>query len=298
MTEEEIKNMMQESIDCKREFVGQAENIKKAADEVIKCLKNGGKVLTFGNGGSAADAQHIAAELVGKYKLERRPFPAIALTTDTSMLTAWSNDKSFESVFERQIEALAKEKDVLIGISTSGMSENVIIGLKKGKERGTVNISLTGNDGGEVKPLSDVNINVSSKNTPRIQECHILSYHMTFLFRFMKGIIDNGNVYIAVSPLYRVRKRKDHYVYSDNELKKILDELGSNSNVQRFKGLGEMNPEQLWDTTMNPKTRLLNKVLIEDAVKADETFSKLMGSDVEPRRIFIAERASEAQVDT
>ena len=113
----------------------------------------------------------------------------------------------------------------------------------------------------------------------------------------MKNLIDNGNIYIAVSPLYKVRKKSDHYVYSDEELKKMITKLGSNVIVQRFKGLGEMNPEQLWETTMNPKTRLLNKVTIEDAVKANETFSKLMGDDVEPRKQFIAEKAHEAQID-
>jgi len=130
-----------------------------------------------------------------------------------------------------------------------------------------------------------------------IDGAHIRTLLLTFFFRFMKELIDNGNMYIAVSPLYKVRKRKDHYVYSDEELKKIVEKLGGNLVVQRFKGLGEMNPSQLWETTMDPKARLLNKVLIEDAVKADETFSKLMGSDVEPRKKFIAEKAHEAEVD-
>lgn len=131
-----------------------------------------------------------------------------------------------------------------------------------------------------------------------VDGAHIRTLLLTFFFRFMPKLIENGHIYIAVSPLYKVRKKVDHYVYSDEELKKIVAKLGGgNVNVQRFKGLGEMNPEQLWDTTMDPKTRLLNKVTIEDAVKADEVFSKLMGDDVEPRKIFIAERASEAQID-
>jgi len=130
-----------------------------------------------------------------------------------------------------------------------------------------------------------------------VDGAHIRTLLLTFLFRFMPKLIENGNIYVAVSPLYRVRKRGDHYVYSDKELKEIISKLGDNVDVQRFKGLGEMNADQLWDTTMNPKTRMLKKVTIEDGVKADEVFSKLMGDDVEPRKQFIAEHASEAQID-
>ncbi len=130
-----------------------------------------------------------------------------------------------------------------------------------------------------------------------VDGAHIRTLLLTFFFRFMPKLIEQGNIYIAVSPLYRIRKRGDHYVYSDKELKEILSKLGDNADVQRFKGLGEMNAEQLWDTTMNPKTRMLKKVTIADAVKADEVFSKLMGDDVEPRKQFIAEHASEAQID-
>ncbi len=130
-----------------------------------------------------------------------------------------------------------------------------------------------------------------------VDGAHIRTLLLTFFFRFMKDLIDNGNIYVAVSPLYKIRKKKDHYVYTDEELKTVIGSLGSGSNVQRFKGLGEMNSEQLWDTTMNPKTRLLNRITIEDAVKANEVFSRLMGDDVGPRREFILAKAHEAEVD-
>ncbi|MBX4196093.1 DNA topoisomerase (ATP-hydrolyzing) subunit B [Candidatus Pacearchaeota archaeon] len=130
-----------------------------------------------------------------------------------------------------------------------------------------------------------------------VDGAHIRTLLLTFFFRFMPDLIKNGNIYIAVSPLYRVRKRKDHYVFSDEELKELIAKLGGSAEVLRFKGLGEMNADQLWETTMDPKARLLKKVTIEDAVKANEVFSKLMGDDVEPRRQFIAERAKEAMVD-
>lgn len=130
-----------------------------------------------------------------------------------------------------------------------------------------------------------------------VDGAHIRTLLLTFFFRFMKPLIDSGNIYIAVSPLYKVRKKKDHYVYSDDELKEIVKKLGDNALVQRFKGLGEMNSEQLWDTTMNPDTRLLNRVAIEDAALANEVFSKLMGDDVAPRKEFILAKAHEAEVD-
>src|SRR3989344_269853 len=130
-----------------------------------------------------------------------------------------------------------------------------------------------------------------------VDGAHIRTLLLTFFFRFMRPLIDNGNIYIAVSPLYRIRKKSYHYVFSDEELKKVIERLGGNVLVQRFKGLGEMDAEQLWENTMDPKKRILKKVTVEDAALADEVFSRLMGDDVEARRQFIAERAAEADID-
>ncbi len=145
---------------------------------VTETLKKGNKILLFGNGGSAADAQHIAAELTGRYKVNRRGLPAIALTTDTSALTAIANDFGFKHIFSRQVEALAKEGDLLIGISTSGNSKNVIKALKLGREMGCKTIGLSGHDGGKMNAFCDLNIIVPSENTPRIQEMHIMIGHI------------------------------------------------------------------------------------------------------------------------
>jgi len=153
------------------------DHIEAAAKLCIDALKNGKKILIFGNGGSAADAQHIAAELVGRYKTERKGLPAIALTTDTSALTSISNDYGYDHVFDRQVEALANSGDVVIGISTGGNSGNVINGLQTAKELGCKLIGFSGRDGGEMNDLCDVNLVVPSEDTPRIQEMHIFIGH-------------------------------------------------------------------------------------------------------------------------
>ncbi len=141
-------------------------------------INKGGKILIFGNGGSAADAQHIAAELSGRYKSERRGLPGIALTTDTSVLTAVGNDYGYDRVFDRQVEALASEEDLLIGISTSGNSKNVLRALSLGRNMGCKTIGFSGCDGGAMNEFCDVNLIVPSDDTPRIQEMHIMIGHI------------------------------------------------------------------------------------------------------------------------
>jgi len=153
------------------------DSIESATKMCIDSLKNGRKILIFGNGGSAADAQHIAAELVGRYKVERRGLPAIALTTDTSSISCICNDYGYGQVFNRQVEALANKGDVAIGISTGGTSTNVISALDTAKNMGCKTIGFSGRDGGEMNILCDVNLVVPDDDTPRIQEMHILIGH-------------------------------------------------------------------------------------------------------------------------
>ncbi len=171
-----------------KEFLAHQETIKnvietmqeplfEASNLAVETLRNGNKILICGNGGSAADAQHIAAELTGRYKTERRGLPGIALTTDTSALTAIGNDYGYDRVFDRQVEALANKGDLLIGISTSGNSKNIINALKVARELGCKTLGLTGRDGGAMSTFCDINLIVPSDDTPRIQEMHILFAH-------------------------------------------------------------------------------------------------------------------------
>ena len=153
-------------------------SVEIAAKLCIDCLKNGNKIILFGNGGSAADAQHIAAELVGRYKTKRKGLAAIALTTDTSALTAIGNDYGYDRVFDRQVEALANTDDVAIGISTSGRSTNVVSALKLANELGCKTIGFSGRSGGEITDVCDTNIVVPAQDTARIQEMHIVIGHI------------------------------------------------------------------------------------------------------------------------
>ena len=172
-----IQNEFNEHIKTSNLLHNLTGQVATAAQVCINCLKNGGKILIFGNGGSASDAQHIAAELVGRYKANRKGLSAIALSTDTSILTSIGNDFGYKHIFTRQVEALANKRDVAIGISTSGKSENVINALKRASELNCQTIGLSGQDGGEMNKICDNNLVISSEDTPRIQEMHIVIGH-------------------------------------------------------------------------------------------------------------------------
>ena len=149
-----------------------------AAQAIAEALRAGGKLLVFGNGGSAADAQHLSAELVGRFQKERAAMPAIALTVDTSVLTSVANDYSFKQVFVRQIEALGRPGDVALGISTSGESPNVVAALQAAKAQGLKTVALTGRDGGSVGRAADIHVNVPDQNAARVQEVHRTLMHV------------------------------------------------------------------------------------------------------------------------
>ncbi|AEA34433.1 D-sedoheptulose 7-phosphate isomerase [Hippea maritima] len=153
------------------------ELIRSISENIALSIKNGGKVLICGNGGSAADAQHMAAEFVNRFLKERKPLPAIALTVDSSVLTSIANDYDFNDVFAKQVEAIGNEGDILIGISTSGNSENVFNALSVAKDKGMKTIGFLGKDGGKILPLCDYAIVVKSNSTPRIQEIHEFVMH-------------------------------------------------------------------------------------------------------------------------
>ena len=174
-----IKKFLNESADLKRQVADTlAPQILEAINTVRNSFQSGGKLLLMGNGGSASDAQHIAAEFIGRYKLERKPVPAIALTVDSSILTCVGNDYGFDSVFERQVQGLGRKEDTVIGISTSGNSENVVRGIAAAKDIGAATIGLLGKGGGTLKDMVDVSIVVPSSDTARIQEVHITIGHI------------------------------------------------------------------------------------------------------------------------
>ena len=174
-----ITLIVENSLKLKRRFFAEsADDIQRAAEIIVGALKAGGKLLVFGNGGSAADAQHIAGELVNRFLQQRRALPAIALTTDGGVLTCIANDTGFENIFVRQIEALGQKGDVCLAITTSGNSPNVIAACNQARLQGIKVVGLLGRDGGQVAPLCDLALIVESNDTQRIQETHNLVGHI------------------------------------------------------------------------------------------------------------------------
>jgi D-sedoheptulose 7-phosphate isomerase len=178
MNEKKIDKIIISSSDLISNLTYLTPEIRKVIGKIATCLNNGKKIILFGNGGSAADAQHIAAELIGKFKLKRQSYPALALTSNTSIITAISNDFSFTSSFSRQCESLVSNNDVVVGISTSGKSTNVRKALLVSKKKGAYTIGLLGNGGGSIKKIVDASLVVESNSTPRIQEAHRVIYHI------------------------------------------------------------------------------------------------------------------------
>jgi len=188
-----IEEILKDHIDTVSKISGLSGIIMEISVIINEALLNGNKLLIMGNGGSAADSQHFAAEIVGRYKMERSGYPAIALTTDTSIITSIANDYSYDMVFSRQIEALAVEGDIVIGMSTSGNSRNVMEGFIKAGKKGCKTVALLGKDGGILKNYSDYKLIIPSDITARVQECHILVIHL-LCDLFEKGLIDNGKI--------------------------------------------------------------------------------------------------------
>ena len=186
-----LKNIEKEIGNAVKVVAG-AVKLKKQINSAVNLIAGrmllGGKLVLFGNGGSAADAQHVAAEFVGRFNLERKGFPAIALTVDTSILTSIANDYGFEQVFSRQVQALVCEKDIVIAISTSGNSPNVLRGIEEAKRRGAKVIGFTGKTGGKMAKLSDILMNVNSADTWHVQEAHIVILHT--ICKLTEGILN------------------------------------------------------------------------------------------------------------
>jgi D-sedoheptulose 7-phosphate isomerase len=188
---EEILRQIGDTIELHRYLQREAAKIEAIAGAIATSFKSGNKILLCGNGGSAADAQHIAAELAGKFYQQRRPLPAVALTTNSSVVTAIANDFGYDDVFARQVTGLAKKGDVVLGISTSGESPNVIKAIEEAKRQGAVTIAFTG-QGGVLTTLADFVLSVPSKDTPRIQEAHITAGHI-MCYLVERAIVEEDN---------------------------------------------------------------------------------------------------------
>lgn len=173
-----LYELLAEHIDVSRRLEAVLPDARRLAERIVECIRSDGTVYLMGNGGSAADCQHIAAEFVGRFEVERRGYSAIALTTDTSVLTAIANDYGYDDLFARQVEALCRPRDVVIGLSTSGSSENVVRGLSTARAVGAFTAAFTGSGGGKLREIVEIGICVPSTRTARIQEAHILLGHL------------------------------------------------------------------------------------------------------------------------
>jgi len=177
-----VNHMIEETLEQSSKIIADlhdlSDKIDKTANLIITAINKNRKIIIIGNGGSAADAQHIAAEFLGRYKLKRKSIPAIALTSNSSTTTAIANDYDFSNIFSRQCESLVSKGDVVIGISTSGNSENVVKGLRTSKKNGGLTIGLLGNKGGKIKNIVDISLIVKATSIPRIQEAHRVIYHI------------------------------------------------------------------------------------------------------------------------
>jgi len=174
-----IAKVLEESLRVKEHFIKKnVSTLIQLAENISKSFENGGKLMLCGNGGSAADAQHLAAEFVNRFQLERQPLPALALTTDTSIITSVANDYRYEDVFSKQIKALGVQGDILLAISTSGRSGNILSAIRTAKEKGLYTAGFIGGDGGDMIKLVDLALVVESGRTPRVQEAHILAGHL------------------------------------------------------------------------------------------------------------------------
>ncbi|HEX74229.1 MAG TPA: D-sedoheptulose 7-phosphate isomerase [Dehalococcoidia bacterium] len=188
--ETKVIKQIEESAELKEALKGQINLLLKISEQITQAFRKGNKVILFGNGGSAADAQHIACELMGKFYMEREPLSAIALTTNTSSLTAIANDEGYEVVFSRQLRGLVRKGDIVIGISCSGNSPNVLRGVEEAKRLGAATIAFTG-QGGKLKEIADYVLSVPSTDTPRIQETHITAGHI-ICFLVEEALFGNG----------------------------------------------------------------------------------------------------------
>jgi len=178
MTKPIIEKILADHTQAVESLAGSLDLLQRMADMLIDSLRAGGKVLIFGNGGSAADAQHIAGEFLGRFRRERPAFAAVALSTDTSTITAIGNDYSYDQIFARQVEGLIRPEDIAWGLSTSGNSANVVLALEAARARGARTLAFTGGDGGTLAKVADLSLVISAEQTARIQEAHQLAYHI------------------------------------------------------------------------------------------------------------------------